>query len=99
MSGTRTPATSPASKGARGRATPRLEVAGAAATLTPTKAQGGRKMSGPSMPEDAGTPGTQHLEGYRYDLNPEFGEGADQRLLGQHPEKASGARTAYDIKR
>ena len=40
----------------------------------------------------------QHPDEYQYDLNPEGGAGMNVGLVGQHPEKASGIRTAYDIK-
>jgi len=40
----------------------------------------------------------QHPDEYQYDLNPEGGAGMNVGLTGQHPEKASGIRTAYDEK-
>jgi hypothetical protein len=55
-------------------------------------------MGNPSMPEEASRPGEHQPEEYRYDLNPDFMAGQNVGLQGQHPEKAEGIRTAYDVK-
>ena len=45
------------------------------------------------IPEDTNEP-----EGWRADLNPDLMAGQNVDLQGPHPEKASGVKTAYDIK-
>ena len=55
-------------------------------------------MGNPSMPEDAGRTGQVHPDEYIGDLNPNFGAGMNVDHMGQHPEKASGVATAYDVK-
>jgi hypothetical protein len=45
------------------------------------------------IPEDTSEP-----EGWRADLNPDLMAGQNVGVQGPHPEKASGVKTAYDIK-
>src|SRR5205823_10692004 len=91
--GTRIPATRPPSRTARVLAI-RISPAGvAAATLTPQKTQEVAKMDHIPIPEDTSEP-----EGWRADLNPDLMAGQNVGLEGPHPEKASGVKTAYDIK-
>ena len=50
------------------------------------------------MPDKATERQEAEAEYWRQDLNPDYMEGQNRGMEGQHPEKAEGVRTAHSIK-